>query len=197
VVATVGTTWQASGSGGNNQNFAGFEILNATGGSGNDSFAVSGAVAATLDGGAGNDTITAGTGSDTITGGSGADILTGGAGADTFVFRDLTNSPVTGFDTIADFVSGTDHFSIGHVLSGTVTDFSMSGSAGTLADDLNAVLNSANLLANGAAEITINGSSHAGTYLIINDGNAGYVSASDSVIKLLNAVHVQASDFIV
>jgi Ca2+-binding RTX toxin-like protein len=40
-------------------------------------------------------------------GGAGNDLMTGGAGADTFVFN---NSPATAnIDTIADFVSGTDH----------------------------------------------------------------------------------------
>lgn len=55
------------------------------------------------------DTIIGGSGADTITGGLGADKLTGGAGADTFVFTaGSTGATLGNFDTIADFVVGTD-----------------------------------------------------------------------------------------
>jgi hypothetical protein len=74
----------------------------------------------TIDGLAGNDTISGGSGNDTLTGGSGSDTLTGGVGIDTFVFdgtaasntsRNVTAPTVAAigqFDTITDFVVGTD-----------------------------------------------------------------------------------------
>lgn len=67
-----------------------------TGGAGND----------TLTGNSGNDTIKGGAGTDSITGGQGADVLTGGTGADTFIFS--TNGSVSGtsLDKITDFNTG-------------------------------------------------------------------------------------------
>ena len=60
-----------------------------------------------IDGGAGNDTITGSAGNDTIFGGVGADLLAGGGGDDRFVFRTLTESrPGTLADRIADFTTG-------------------------------------------------------------------------------------------
>ncbi len=57
------------------------EILQLTGGSGNDQLIGTTALN-TLDGGAGNDTLTAGTGNDTLLGGAGDDILQSGTGSD-------------------------------------------------------------------------------------------------------------------
>jgi hypothetical protein len=65
-----------------------------------------------INGLAGNDTITGTPQPETITGGLGLDSLTGGLGADIFAFdgtAGVTNDPVIGdFDTIVDFVVGTD-----------------------------------------------------------------------------------------
>ena len=93
-----------------------------SGGGGNDTLTVASAVTngITLNGGAGNDTITGGGGNDTITGGEGVDSLdggggndvldggddddmdslTGGGGSDTFVWRD--GDTIEDFDTTAD-----------------------------------------------------------------------------------------------
>jgi VCBS repeat-containing protein len=80
------------------------------GGSGND----------TIEGNRGNDTIHGGSGSDingndgndTIIGGHGGDQLTGSKGDDTFVYRSANDSNSTQFDTISDFVSGTDKINL-------------------------------------------------------------------------------------
>ena len=61
-----------------------------------------------ITGGIGADVLSGAAGDDVLTGGAGADRLVGGIGADTFVLDSLV-----GFDTIADFVSGTDHLRIG------------------------------------------------------------------------------------
>jgi trimeric autotransporter adhesin len=74
------------------------------GGIGNDTISGGGEIDL-LGGGAGNDTITGGTGNDLIAGGIGKDDLTGDAGADAFIFNEL--SPL--FDTIQDFLPGTDN----------------------------------------------------------------------------------------
>jgi Ca2+-binding RTX toxin-like protein len=60
-----------------------------------------------ITGGIGADVLSGAAGNDVLTGGAGADRLVGGIGADTFVFDSLM-----GFDTVADFVSGTDHLRI-------------------------------------------------------------------------------------
>lgn len=69
-----------------------------TGGAGDD----------TLTGASGTDTLNGGSGDDTLTGAGGADTLTGGTGADHFVYAQAAH----GGDTITDFVSADDQFSI-------------------------------------------------------------------------------------
>ena len=67
--------------------------------------------------------LTGGDGADLLDGGAGNDTLTGGAGADTFVF----NSPA-GTDTVADFVSGTDHLALNLAVLGVGNgDLSLDG----------------------------------------------------------------------
>ena len=90
-----------------------------TGGNGDDVFnagSVGATKVATINGGAGNDTITGGLGkdvinggdgNDTITGGAEADSLTGGAGSDTFKFAATTDSTLVNKDVINDFVANT------------------------------------------------------------------------------------------
>ena len=58
-------------------------------------------------GGAGNDTIAGDGGNDIIDGGTGNDFIYGEAGADTFVFTEGS-----GFNTVNDFVSGTDRIDV-------------------------------------------------------------------------------------
>ncbi|MEA3642716.1 MAG: calcium-binding protein, partial [Lamprobacter sp.] len=76
----------------------------------------------TITGGAGNDTITGGAGNDTITGGAGIDTMTGGAGDDQFVIN-LTGDTGSTFataDTITDFkVAGADTIKTGVAANAT------------------------------------------------------------------------------
>ena len=65
------------------------------------------ALANRMTGGGGGDRLLGGAGDDTLTGGAGNDTLTGGAGADTIVL-----ASTTGFDIVADFVSGTDKLAL-------------------------------------------------------------------------------------
>lgn len=69
------------------------------GGAGND----------TLTGGAGNDTLTGGAGGDTLTGGTGVDKLTGGAGKDIFAFAaGHTGASLDTADSVLDFAKAED-----------------------------------------------------------------------------------------
>ncbi len=90
----------------------------------------------TLIGDAGNDLLSGDAGDDVLSGGAGVDVLTGGLGADVFVLLPFDASTATSFDTIKDFVSGTDHISLGDVhLSngvGLIGTNAFSGAAGEL-----------------------------------------------------------------
>lgn len=74
-----------------------------------------------LVGNVGNNGLFGGDGADNLTGAGGADSLTGGAGADTFVFLALTDSQVGAYDTIQDFVSGTDKINLAAIDADTAT----------------------------------------------------------------------------
>jgi len=99
------------------------EIRGAVGlGAGNDLFdsaagivqgAVSGGDGAdVLIGTAAADTLGGEAGDDVIRGGGGADQLSGGAGRDVFVYTNVGQSTASAYDTIADFVSGTDRIDL-------------------------------------------------------------------------------------
>lgn len=93
---------------------AGNDTLNGTGvddtiygGSGNDTIKGNGGDD-TIYGGSGNDTINGNNGNDIIIGGFGADKLTGSNGDDHFVYLSVADSNAVQFDSITDFVSGSD-----------------------------------------------------------------------------------------
>ena len=152
-----------------------------------------------LTGTAGADTITGGAAADTITGGVSSDSLTGGLGADTFIFANTaTGTPsATVFDTITDYVSGTDIISRGGqfilaaqgVAAAGTAAISATGLASfniadnTLALRLTAVAAAFEVAsATTALEAAVfNFGSDA--YLFITDATAG-LSATDTLVKL-------------
>src|SRR6266478_4933695 len=98
---------------------AGDDTLNGTGvndiiygGSGNDTIKGNNNGDDTIYGGSGNDTINGNNGNDTIIGGFGADYLTGGNGDDRFVYLSVADSHAGQFDTITDFISGSDKINL-------------------------------------------------------------------------------------
>jgi Ca2+-binding RTX toxin-like protein len=74
---------------------------------GDNNIVITSKTGASVDAGAGNDTVTGGIGSDTLVGGAGKDKLTGGKGDDTFKLSksdyDFTSAKTVLADTIADF----------------------------------------------------------------------------------------------
>jgi hypothetical protein len=72
-----------------------------------------------LEGLAGRDTLNGGNGDDVVSGGRDGDLLIGGAGADSFRFAGCYASEA-GFDTVRDFVHGTDKVQIEHYYYGGI-----------------------------------------------------------------------------
>jgi len=143
-----------------------------------------------------NNSLTGTQWNDTINGAGGADTLTGLGGADTFVFQ-FGQSLVSGADRITDFAIGTDKIDL---LSSTglainaPTGFSRAANsaAATLANVVNNVFTDANgglagnqsLGINSAALVSVTTAGIAGTYLVINNGIAGFQSTQDLVVNL-------------
>ena len=144
-----------------------------------------GAGADILNGQDGNDTLNGGTENDILNGGAGLDTLTGGTGTDTFIFQFW--QPSSSPDRITDFAIGTDKIdlltSTGSAI-GAPTSFSRASdsSAANLTTVVNNVFTDANgaiagnqaLAINSAALVQVTTAGIAGTYLVINNGSAGF-----------------------
>ena len=135
-----------------------------------------------ISGAAGNDTLDGGIGNDTLVGGVGADILTGGLGNDRFQLV-LTDSLVTGFDSIIDFTIGSgtnaDVFDgPSAVLNTAIGKFTFAGAFSQA--NLTSVLTNANFARNGAALVTFTD----GTFLALNNNTIGFQAATDAVVKI-------------
>jgi Ca2+-binding RTX toxin-like protein len=116
--------------------------------------------------------LTGGAGNDTLTGGAGADVLTGGAGNDTFAYTAVTDTPVTSFDRIIDFTSGSDKIDVSQLTAddlGVLTQW-------TFVDPANATHG---FTGNGG-EVTYIVASSGGqnsVFLLFDEANAGLVGA--------------------
>ncbi len=82
------------------------------GGAGNDRLSARGGEGNVLAGGSGRDTLLGSGGSDELIGGAGADRLRGGGGADSFVFDVARGSAMSQRDLITDFTTGTDQIDL-------------------------------------------------------------------------------------
>ncbi|MDO1584591.1 beta strand repeat-containing protein [Rhizobium oryzicola] len=159
------------------------------------------------------DVIIGGSGNDIIQGGTAAnqaDTLTGGAGADTFKFVGsnlanllATSGNTTAITSITDFVAGTDKIAL--VNSGAAfTSITLSNTQTIAsANDLTGVYGGISTIATStsggaasAALITVSSGAAAGTYLYVNDANAGVQAASDFLVKVAVTGTVTASDFV-
>jgi Ca2+-binding RTX toxin-like protein len=149
-----------------------------------------------INGLAGNDTLNGGAGNDSLDGGNDKDILTGGTGADTFIFE-FGQSSVSANDRVTDFAIGTDKIDLltqGGVAMNPPSLFSRAANsaATTLENVVTQVFTDANgglagnqaLGINSAALVVATTGSVAGTYLVINDGTAGFQASKDLAIDL-------------
>ena len=83
-----------------------FLSRNVEGGVGNDTITATNSATSTYDGNSGDDVLNGGSVADNLIGSTGNDTITGGGGNDWFRY----NATNEGTDTITDFVSGTDKF---------------------------------------------------------------------------------------
>jgi Ca2+-binding RTX toxin-like protein len=149
-----------------------------------------------INGLAGNDTLSGLAGNDRLNGGAGKDTLTGGVGADTFIFQ-FGQSPVSLSDIIMGFAIGSDKIDLltqGGAAMNAPGGFSRAANntATTLPTVVTQVFTDANgalagnqaLGINRAALVVATNAAIAGTYLVINDGTAGFQAGNDLVVKL-------------
>jgi len=149
-----------------------------------------------ITGNIGNNLLTGLEGNDTINGGLGVDSLTGGTGNDIYLFA-FGQSTAFGCDRVSDFAIGTDKIDLLTGSGGAVsTPTSLSRAADSTASDLLVLagqvftdsdgLKAGNqaLGVNGAALAVITTGSAVGTYVIVNNGVAGFQSADDLIICL-------------
>jgi Ca2+-binding RTX toxin-like protein len=166
--------------------------LTGTGNAGNNLIVGYGADNHTINGMDGNDSLFGDMGADTIDGGNGADTLQGGAGADVFAFR-FGQSSATVTDRVLDFTIGTDQidlFTPAGVAAPAPSSFSRANndSSANLSDLALGVYANADgaghgLVARGAALVVSTGAV-SGTYLVIDDGVAGFDANNDLVINI-------------
>jgi len=131
-------------------------------------------------------------GANILNGGADADTLTGNGGNDIFVFR-FGESTVTALDRITDFAIGADKIDLLTQGGGALNKpAAFTRAADSAATNINTIVNNVFADANGAQAgnqaLGINRAAlvkaGASTYLMVNDGVAGFQSANDLVINL-------------
>jgi Ca2+-binding RTX toxin-like protein len=152
-----------------------------------------------INGLAGHDTLNGGAANDSLNGGNDQDILTGGTGANTFIFQ-FGQSSVSASDRVTDFAICSDKIDLltqGGVAMNRPSLFSRAAnSAATTLQNVVTVVTQVFSNANGglagnqtlginsAALVVATTGSIAGTYLVINDGTAGFQASNDLAIDL-------------
>jgi Ca2+-binding RTX toxin-like protein len=147
----------------------------------------------TLNGGAGDDTLTGGSGHNRFIGGAGADTMNAGSSIDNFVYTAVSQSTSAGYDTINGFDTQHDHFVLPTAVSAVDSPVATGAlSTATFNGDLARDIGSAQLGAHHAVEFTASSGSLAGdTFLIVDaNGVAGYQGGQDYVIEIGKAIHI-------
>ncbi|MFN7255206.1 MAG: bluetail domain-containing putative surface protein, partial [Microcystis sp.] len=146
-----------------------------------------------ITGNSGNNNLNGAAGNDTLNGAAGIDTLTGGTGTDIFIFQ-FSQSTSAALDRVTDFAIGTDKIDLlsqaGAAINAPVAFTRATDSTTT---NINTIVTNVFTDANGATAgnqaLGINSAvlvrdNSSSTYLIINDGTAGFQSANDLVINL-------------
>jgi len=149
-----------------------------------------------LTGNSGNNQLSGGAGNDTLNGGAGVDTITGGAGNDVYLLQ-FGQSTVSASDRFSDLAVGADKIDL-LTGSGTTlpTPVSLTRAADSTATSLSALATqvfadtdgaaSGNqpLGLNSAALAVVTSGSVAGSYLIVNNGVAGFQATDDLVVNI-------------
>lgn len=169
---------------------------------GNDTITL-GALAGIVDGGAGNDIITGGAGNDSITGGAGNDTLKSSSATDTDTFVFAATGALNGSDTITDFTgtTGLDILNVNAFLgaAGTVnTTVIAAGSTANIdaANDVNWYDSGATTgltTTNVAALFQTTAAVAANVFLIADSGKAVIVSGDSGTEETLQMFYVDAA----
>jgi hypothetical protein len=150
-------------------------IENANGGSGNDVFI----------GNQANNILNGGSGNDTLAGGIGKDTIVGGSGLDTLTYDSLSESLLAGFDVIQGY-SGTglskDSIKAPSSIAANILTSSTGTATALTQAAIQSVLTSATFAINTAKAFQVTGQT--GTFIALNDGVAGFQSATDAIIQL-------------
>ncbi len=146
----------------------------------------------TLTGSALSDTLIGGSGNDILIGGAGNNTLTGGAGSDYFVFN---TSPSNTFDTITDFVSGTDKLEFSKsIFTGITTAV---GKTGATALSANEFVSSATATAGTTATSHFIYNTNSGILYYDADGSGAGAAVQVALIGTTTHPALVATDFLV
>ncbi len=150
-------------------------------GSGNDLVDASGETntQVAMLGQAGNDTLIGGAQADILIGGQNQDTLTGNGGADRFQYLALTDSLLSGYDTITDFNADVDKL---WVTNAPASVFNAGAIANLNATTIANALSAINFVSNGAATFTVG----TDAFIAINNGTAGFSATTDAIIRITN-----------
>jgi len=149
-----------------------------------------------LTGNSGNNQLSGGDGNDTLNGGAGVDTITGGAGNDVYLLQ-FGQSTVSTPDRVTDFAIGADKIDLltnsGATL-GTPVSLTRAADSTALsldalatqvfADSDSAATGNQPLLLNSAALAVVTSGAVAGSYLIVNNGVAGFQATDDLVVNI-------------
>ena len=128
------------------------------------------------------DTITGNANNNTLRGGAGSDLLAGAGGNDIFDYSTLSDSLLANYDIITDY-------SLGDILdrpgsSSTLLNLSIGIAAGLSAAQVGSILNPFSFTSSSSVAFTSIGFS--GTFIAFNDAIAGFNSATDAIVHLIN-----------
>ncbi|MCZ8192075.1 MAG: hyalin, partial [Microcystis sp. LE19-338.1B] len=147
-----------------------------------------------ITGNSGNNNLNGAAGNDSLNGAAGSDTLTGGTGTDIFIFQ-FGQSTAAALDRVTDFAIGDDKIDLlsqaGAAINAPVAFTRATDSTTT---SINTIVTNVFTDANGAtagnqalgtnSAVLVRVANATTTYLIINDGTAGFQSANDLVINL-------------
>ncbi|CCI26123.1 hypothetical protein MICAG_3020001 [Microcystis aeruginosa PCC 9808] len=140
-----------------------------------------------------NNQITGNSGNNSLNGAAGVDTLTGGVGTDIFIFQ-FSQSTAAALDRVTDFAIGDDKIDLLSQAGGAINaPVAFTRATDSTTTNINTIVTNVFTDANGAtagnqalgtnSAVLVRDNSSS-TYLIINDGTAGFQSANDLVINL-------------